>query len=181
MFAHIAIVRAAVATAPNAAGVMVPVFSYPPVPIAIGHAILAALFIFSAAAGSGGHIVNTISIGKTHHPVWLAVTLLAKSNTTSCKAYSHTQLVRARVCVFVCVRASPHPATAVTGHTAYIRCIMYVIVQTLGAIVGAFLLRVAVGWDTVTGGPSIAECTLGSLTEGGAFVSEFMWVRVQSS
>ena len=116
--------RAATAVVPNGAGGVSPAFSYAPIPIAITHAMLAALFIFCAAAGSGGHLVNTITL-----------------------------------------------ATTITGHTAWLRCGLYLIFQTLGAIVGAVAMRIVVGWDTATY-VNMAGCELGTLSVGGAFVSE---------
>ena len=123
---YAALIRAATALGPpDSSGHASPVFASPMIPIAIGHAILAALFIFCAAAGSGGHIVNTITL-----------------------------------------------ATAITGHTAWVRCFLYLIVQTLGSIVGTVAVRAMIGWDSATY-VGLGGCELGSLSVGGAFLSEF--------
>ena len=123
---YAALIRAATALGPpDSSGHASPVFASPMIPIAVGHAILAALFIFCAAAGSGGHIVNTITL-----------------------------------------------ATAITGHTAWVRCFLYLIVQTLGSIVGTVAVRAMIGWDSATY-VGLGGCELGSLSVGGAFLSEF--------
>ena len=57
----------------------------------------------------------------------------------------------------------PPPSQTFTGHTPWVRCVLYFIVQNLGAIAGALIMRVIVGWDTITAA-GIGACPLGDLT-----------------
>jgi len=72
VFMHIAIIRAALTTAPDANGKQMPVYPNPNFQIALGHAILAPLFIFASGPGSGGHIVSTVTLATTFtgHTSW---------------------------------------------------------------------------------------------------------------
>lgn len=69
---HIAVVRAALTTAPDASGNQVPIYPNPNFQVALGHAILVPLFIFAAGPGSGGHIVSTVTLATafTGHTSW---------------------------------------------------------------------------------------------------------------
>ena len=54
--------------------------------------------------------------------------------------------------------------TFVIGHTTFIRLCGYTIFQVIGAILGATLMRVSLGWDDVG---SMAECTMASPSKPG--------------
>ena len=128
-YVHISIVRACIGH-----------FTNPGVPIAIGHALIVPVFIWSAGPGSGGHLVNTITF-----------------------------------------------ATALTGHTSWVRCALYLVSQIVGSFVGTWMTYHSIGWD-FTGIDDAAKpeyvynnmagCVLGSHSTTSAFVQEFMCTLV---
>jgi len=68
-------------------------------------------------------------------------------------------------------------ATMATGHTPIYRGFLYIAMQSAGSMMGSLLMRATLGWDEVTA-QDLAACSLGSLTDAGAFVSEMMFTFV---
>eukprot|EP01038_Epipyxis_sp_PR26KG_P014808 gene14808-19894_t len=102
-------------------------FSYPPVAIAILHAIMVCFFILQFAMSSGGHMNSLLTI-----------------------------------------------STVFTGHTPLVRGVLYVLVQVLGAYLGAQVMRGSITEDSINT-IGFGGCNSGDLSGRQALAIEFVF------